>query len=134
MPDARSNQSPQAADGDAVRANPRKTPPQGGAQPFRAPLFGCRKRRHQPHQPPISSELREDMIVDVPLAGLSFGGAVTTAEGRPVGGQADVRNAKWHGRKHSGSTDGQQMHGVHEWCFQAGGEWLLVDGGWAHRC
>ena len=40
----------------------------GGGQAFRVPLIGCRKTRHQPHQPLISSA----MLAEVPLAGLSF--------------------------------------------------------------
>ena len=44
----------------------------GGGRPFREPLFECRKTRHQPHQPPIGSEMPIDMVAEVPLAGLTF--------------------------------------------------------------
>ena len=40
---------------------------------FRVPLIGCRKTRHQPHQPLIGSEMPVDMVAEVRLTGLSFG-------------------------------------------------------------
>jgi len=51
----------------------RATP--GGGQPFREQLMRRRKTRHQPHQPPIGSEMPVDMVAEVPLTGLPFFGA-----------------------------------------------------------
>ena len=39
---------------------------------FRVPLIGCRKTRHQPHQPLIGSEMPVDMVAKVRLTGLTF--------------------------------------------------------------
>ncbi len=50
-------------------------PLQGGGQTLREQLIRCRKTRHQPHQPSIDSEMPVRMVVEVPLAGLSFGAA-----------------------------------------------------------
>jgi hypothetical protein len=46
---------PQAAElGEPPRRQQKNATP-GGGQPFREQLIGCRKTRHQPHQPPIGS-------------------------------------------------------------------------------
>jgi hypothetical protein len=77
--DTRSNQSPGRATRETVCAEARNSPPQGGGQPFPEPLILCRKTRHQPHQPPISSEMPVGMVAEVPLAGQSFGRTILHA-------------------------------------------------------
>jgi hypothetical protein len=72
VPGARSNHSPGRATRETVCAETRNSPPEGGGQPFPEPLMWCRKTRHQPHQPPTSSEMPIDMVAEVPSAGLSF--------------------------------------------------------------
>jgi hypothetical protein len=44
----------------------------GEGQPFRVPVIWRRQTRHQPHQPPIGSEMPIDMVAEVPFAGLSL--------------------------------------------------------------
>jgi hypothetical protein len=57
---------------ETVCAEARKTPLRGEGQAFRVPLIGCRKTRHQPHQPLIGSEMPVDIVAEVPLTGLSL--------------------------------------------------------------
>jgi len=56
----------------AAKPEARNSLPEGGGQPFPEPLIWCRKTRHQPHQPPTSSEMPAGMVAEVPLTGLSF--------------------------------------------------------------
>ena len=80
VPDAR-HQGPGRATRETVCAEARKTLLRGEGQAFRVPLIGCRKTRHQPHQPLIGSEMPVDMVAKIRLTGLAFGG-VPGGEGK----------------------------------------------------
>jgi hypothetical protein len=66
------DKAPRPPDSERPRVDGRKMTLQVGGQPFQVPLIGCRKTRHQPHQPLIGSEMPVDKVAEVPLAGPYF--------------------------------------------------------------